>query len=102
MPRIDLADFTSPDIDILSGRDKGEWARSQIDINNWDKAKETVVVYSPHELVVTTSFYLGLFSDTIESYGEKDFRDKYTFEGKDITNKIEFCIDKSIKKSSPF
>lgn len=80
----------------LSGFDSGSTARKSLNLDifdNMDESMEIIVETKCH--VITTSFFMGLFADSIYSLGEDGFRDKYKITGDVyIKNSIEDGIDR--------
>ena len=101
--KIDIDDYRDDRSIVLSGRPKGEWVRSEECLGNIDEGSENIIVIIPEDLkLVTTSFLLGLLGDSIRKLGKENFLNKFNFEGKDISEKLEMCIQEALKKYSPF
>lgn len=103
MKTIDLAKYRSGGTRVYAGRERGEKVRQSADLDSADRAEEIVEVQIPSEIfAVTSSFFLGMFTDSIERLGETGFREKYRFVGKDISSVYESGIREALAKSSPF
>lgn len=101
--KIEIDKYRESDSIVLSGRPKGEDTRAKENLDEVDKKREDVIVSIPTDLkIITSSFLLGLLGDSIRLYGREDFLDKYKFEGKDIQNKLENCINVALNSKSPF
>lgn len=95
--KIDLTEFTEEksDKDVLFGEDNGKKARKIFKLNKIDSNNDTIIVYIPDKICcVTTSFFKGMFEDSLIKLGEIDFNGKYKFECSnhaysDIKNFIE-------------
>ena len=88
----------------LSGKPRGEAARAHYDLEQEDKRPEGVVVRIPtYVLMITSSFFLGLFSPSIETLGEAGFRNKYQFEAnQDQMTHVQRGMDRALASRSPF
>lgn len=77
---IDLTRFRSANSKVLSGRDEGYLARKQLDIDSLDKTGEQYNVIIPKDTwAFNSSFFLGLFGDSVRNLGEVGFKQKYKF-----------------------
>ncbi|WP_156478017.1 hypothetical protein [Acetobacter malorum] len=83
----------------LSGKERGEAARNLFQLDNLDKASETVVVRVPHYLyAMSSSYFLGLFSPSVTRFGSKEkFLEHYRFEAspsimKSVLHAISRCL----------
>jgi hypothetical protein len=100
---IDLARFNSPGIRVYAGRPRGEAARSEAGLDEADTKGEMVEVRVPPDLFsINSSFFLGMFGDSIRNLGEEEFRRRYTFVGPDIRMVIEDSIREAVNTGSPF
>lgn len=65
----------------LSGKERGEQARSHFNLDSLDEQGGVVVVKVPEYVyALSSSFFLGLFSPTIKKIGERGFREMYKFD----------------------
>lgn len=84
---VDLTDYHTKGVRIMSGRGRGVSVREKADIEHWDdqlaeESGATVTVVIPAEVVfVASSFYLGLFGPSIRRFGADGFEERYRFEG---------------------
>ena len=67
------------EVRILSGKVPGMAARKRFDLDQLDRSPSRVQVVIPVP-VVTSSFILGMFSQSVERLGVEGFFDKYHFE----------------------
>lgn len=98
---IDLARARSgADVDVLAGRDKGEYWRNQFHVDTLDLADEQVHVRVPANLsLLSLSFFLNLFGKSVRTFGREAFMNKYHFEGNDgIIPQIEEGIAQALKR----
>jgi hypothetical protein len=103
MPRqIDLATFNSSGVRVYAGRDRGEAARRDARLADADAAGEAIVVLIPEDVFsINSSFFLGMFGDSIRLLGEDGFRRQYTFVGPGIDLVLEDGIREALRTSSP-
>lgn len=76
---IDFQQFDGP---LYSGRNRGESARTKINLNESEnKQGYFFLVTIPHNfLVITSSFFLGLFGPSIQKCGSREkFLQKFDF-----------------------
>jgi hypothetical protein len=82
MVMLDLAPLTDHgQITVISGKDRGEQARTRFELDRLDASAETVDVYFPATVIsVTPSFVQGMFSKSVWRYRSVDaFTTKYRF-----------------------
>ena len=78
---VDLEDICMEDTKVLSGRDKGRLAREIFALHTWDTRKGMILVKIPDRVVsLNSSYFIGLFCDSVKLLGEEVFREKYVFE----------------------
>jgi hypothetical protein len=79
--KIDLNEVRNPPRSgLLSGRDAGIAARAHFHLDKLDAQDVPVEVVIPDEVFsLNTSFFLGLFGDSVRSLGPEGFRKKYRF-----------------------
>jgi hypothetical protein len=103
---IDLNEVRNPpNSGLLSGRDSGLAARARFGVSKLDASPGTVTVIIPDEVFsMNTSFFLGLFGESVRSLGEIQFRRKYVFHCDEEIHRptIERGIEKALKESSIF
>jgi hypothetical protein len=64
----------------LSGRPKGQELRSRLKLKNEDESPAEVAVIIPDSiLTLNSSFFLGLFGESVRKLGEQRFKSKYKF-----------------------
>jgi len=86
---------------VLAGRDRGEEVRRTAQVAQLDHAEGVVEVRVPTDLFsVTSSFFLGLFGESIRVLGDEGFRQHYRFTGKPIDRVREDSI-RSVGMTSP-
>jgi len=80
---------------ILSGKDNGIALRTKLKMDEKDKDDNTYeVIISKEVYSFNSSYFLGLFEDSIKKIGESKFREKYKF---DCTPVIMENIEDGIK-----
>ena len=84
MVEIKLSDLTRDgEVRNLSGHERGVAAREKFNLPNLDSAPETVVVVVPDDITtLTSSFFQGMFSESVQSLGnDRDrFLNHYQFD----------------------
>lgn len=102
MTVIDLDKYRSGGSRIFSGRDRGEVVRAAVKLDNLDKTATEVSVLVPLDVMsVNSSFFLGMFGESIRELGEEGFRKKYHFGGKNIESTIDDAIAEELRRVSP-
>src|SRR6185437_6247461 len=103
---IDLNEVRAPkNSGLLSGRDSGVAARQHFGVGKLDRSPGGVDVIIPDEVFsMNTSFFLGLFGDSVRFLGPEQFRTKYRFVGDQEIHgpTIERGIKKALKESTIF
>ena len=97
---LDFAEMGGP---VYSGRAKGELARKTFDLGARDDEQCNVIVYIPEDTYsVTTSFFLGLFGESIRRAGSREaFLNRYRFEGPDLfMSTFDTCISRALLDQS--
>ncbi len=88
MDKIDLSVIQSKKYKVLSGVDLGVLARKHFKIDDLDTQSAPVTLVVPKDVFsLNSSFFSGLFHDSIVKLQEKGFREKYIFECTDIIRK---------------
>jgi hypothetical protein len=104
-PKLDLGKaLTSRESRVLSGRDRGIECRQRFNVAALDGAPGIVIVSIPRDIYsVNTSFFLGLFGESVRSLGKEAFIAKYKFECDDVHREtIAGGIERALKESSIF
>lgn len=92
MTSINLEQFAQGRITLLAAKPKGAEARSVLKIDELDLTSDVVDVIIPSYIItITPSFFLGLFSKSLDVLGEDKFFEKYHFKDERIS------IQKQIK-----
>jgi hypothetical protein len=98
---IDLSKARSAqEVDVLAGRDKGEYWRGQFSIDALDRTEGEVRVHVPNDLsLLSLSFFLNLFGKSVRMFGREAFLAKYRFEGNTALDpQIEKGISQALKR----
>lgn len=100
--RIDLNSYRDPKSRIFSGRVRGEQVRLAARLPELDTSDTEIEVHVPEDAFsVTSSFFLGMFRDSINLLGEEPFRRRFRFTGKNIQRVVDESIKEALKRSSP-
>lgn len=97
MKTIDLDEFTDGGrVHNLAGKERGEFARQKLNIDSLDTEESVIEVLVPeHIYAVSSSFFLGLFSLSLQALGTKEsFSSKYQFRA---TPTVQDQIDRAIE-----
>lgn len=99
---IDLGKYRSGKSRVFAGRARGAAVRAQTTVETLDTEEGDVQVVIPDDvLVVNTSFFLGLFGDSVRQLGASGFRDKYNFIGPIRDEIIADGIEQALREQSP-
>lgn len=100
---VDLKDYRTRDSRVFSGRERGAAVRRSAELDRLDKEPKTLVeVRVPEDIFsVNSSFFLGMFGDSIRALGAEGFRAKYRFEGADISRLVDTCIVAALREETP-
>ena len=100
--RITLNDYRSRGGKVFAGRERGEKVRHAAQLGLLDEQDVCVTVFVPEDIFsVNSSFFLGMFGESVRRLGEEGFRAHYRFEGKDISDTVEDGIREAIASVSP-
>jgi hypothetical protein len=101
--RIDLNDYRTRGVHVFSGRDRGITIRKKLDLSRIDLTPETVTIIVPKDVFsVNSSFFQGLFGDSVRALGEDRFKQKYDFDAAEvIKNSIARGIKDALKNYLP-
>jgi hypothetical protein len=88
---------------VLSGREFGEMARDEVKLSSIDfESNATVEIKVPSDFIaVTSSFFRGMFGDSIRNLGESKFRSRFRFVGKNIDRVKEDGIRDALREKLP-
>ena len=96
---IDLNIFRSGNSRVFAGRDRGAAVRLRASV---EPDEDDVQVVIPDDVIVlNTSFFLGLFGDTIRRLGASGFRQKYHFLGPIRPEVVTDGIEQALREQSP-
>lgn len=98
MKKIDLGVLGSR---VLSGRIEGHSVRASLHLNEEDLLLDKWIVTLLEDLFsLNTSYFLGLFGDSVRTLGPMKFKEKYIFENAKpyILKNIEEGIDRAMKE----
>lgn len=101
--RLDLAEYQSEGAKIFAGRQRGSFVRNAAQIASLSDSKDELEVLVPEgTYVVTSSFFLALFGQTIRDLGAEEFRRRVHFSGRNIARVVEQSIYEAIEAAKPF
>jgi hypothetical protein len=87
---------------VLAGREYGQSARKEAKLDDLDALDRDVVVSVPSDFIaVSSSFFRGMFGDSIRRLGESVFRRRYKFVGKSIDRVKEDGIRDALREEFP-
>lgn len=79
MKRIKLKDYID-NKKVLSGREKGKKLREKLKIGEKDDDNEKVEIVIPMDVYAfNSSYFLGLFGESVRKLGKEKFLEKYNF-----------------------
>lgn len=100
MTKINLQKFRQADSKIYSGRNMGIDARKILNLNKLDKSPQSCEVIIPRDTwAINSSFFGGLFEESVIQLGEIEFRKKYHFifdNGAELSPELESNINEGI------
>ena len=102
--RIDLSQFSTEGIRVLSGRDRGIDVRTNLRLSEIDKdsSAEAVFVIPPTIPFVNSSFFLGLIGQSVQELGREAFVRKYSIEASPrLAERFNQAIDRVLLTTSP-
>ena len=81
MTELRLETLTKGKVRNLSGHERGLEARTFYNLDDMDETDEVVKIIFPNDIdVIATSFFLGMFSESIKRFKSKDaFLRHYSF-----------------------
>ena len=97
---IKLQSYRKSESSMYSGREHGLEIRKELDLNKKDKdEKKYIIQISDDTIAINSSFFGGLFSDSVVGLGEERFKKKYIFQnnkGKEVKETIKKDIEEGI------
>lgn len=108
--QIKLVEKLMKNSDMLAGRPYGVKAREYFEIEKKDKNNEEYIVVIDEEKIesIAPSFFLGLFSISINRFGEQGFFKKYEFKNQnnekirsDYEDDIMEAIEWALREGEP-
>jgi hypothetical protein len=101
MISIDLSSFAGGM--VIAGRSKGAAARDHFHLDQVDEAPELATVKIPLEVIsLNSSFFLGMFGQSIQKLGREKFLEKYNFECAPVLlDDIMSGIRQALNKANP-
>ena len=91
--------FSELGMPVFTGRARGLSDRARLKLDDIDKKDETVRVLIPSDVyTVTSSYFLGLFGESIRALGRDDFIRRYSFDSPShIAHKIDDWISRALR-----
>lgn len=97
---IKLQGFRKNESRMFSGREFGIEVRCKIDLDSRDQDFETYYIQiSDDTMAINSSFFGGLFSESVLTLGAERFREKYIFQnekGKSLKDTLQKDIEEGI------
>jgi hypothetical protein len=87
---------------VLAGREYGQSASKEAKLAELDAQDLEIVISVPVDFIaVSSSFFRGMFGDSIRRLGEVEFRRRYKFTGKNIDRVKEDGIRDALREEFP-
>jgi hypothetical protein len=105
MRSVDLAPFRDADLRIFAGRDRGQSARTavQLDQLDFDARFDRVVIRVPEDTWdVSSGFWLGMFGPSVRRLRRDGFMARYEFRGGFRREDVEAGIEEALSEEDPF
>lgn len=100
--RVDLGQYQDAGSKVFSGRPRGAAVRERAKLTVLEGSAERIDVHVPEDTIsLTSSFFLGMFRDSIRGLQEAGFRARYQFTGKDVSRVVNDSIREALKRESP-
>ncbi len=100
MKEINLIKFRANGSKIFSGRARGITARNELKLNEFDATDGVVKVLIPKDTwSINSSFFGGLFEQSVINLKKEDFLQKYKFQFEDgtpLSDELQHNIDEGI------
>jgi hypothetical protein len=99
---IDLDRYKSKTSRVYSGRDRGEAVRKELNLDFVDNSPDVIFIKVPLDTIsINSSFFLGMFGESVRKLTEQGFRKKYVFQAKEVINRnIDEGIVRALKEKS--
>lgn len=99
--KIDFSKYMDKGVKVLSGRDKGQEMRKNLNLDKVDFSDELVDVFIPDIVYsINSSFFLGFFGPSVRFLTEEKFRGKYIFHCDAVLMKnVDDGIARALKES---
>ncbi|MBA2293130.1 MAG: hypothetical protein H0W15_11830 [Gemmatimonadales bacterium] len=99
---IELLAYMTDGAHALVGRKRGELVRKANKLDDLDDTTDTIVVTVAQDIwSVNSSFFLGMFGNSIRKLGEAAFRRRYRFVGKGTAELVDDGVRTALRRSSP-
>lgn len=99
---INLNDISNKEVQVISGRSRGEATRKKFKIEKIEEEHNQVKVIIPKECYcLNSSFLLGLFGKSIRKFGSKKFKEVFVFvNDENHREEIEEAITRALMSSN--
>lgn len=98
--KINVSNYKSKETKIYSGKPRGESVRRQLGLNEKDQDSNVYTFHFPKDTMsINSSFFGGLFEESVIHLGRKKFEQKYRFfyDGdKELSDILKFNIEEGI------
>lgn len=100
---IQLSRFTSAESMLMSGRERGVELRRKLNLDVVDFHPEQCSVCVPEHIIsLNSSFFQGLFGESVRRLGEAKFRAKYEFSAtQPILDDVDRGIRDALNEANP-
>lgn len=101
---VDLGQFRDKDVHVYSGRERGRVVRqsARLDELDQDPSIDQVIIRVPKDTWdVASSFWLGMFGDSVRKLRGEAFRSRYRFEGGILPEDVEAGIQDALFEENP-
>jgi hypothetical protein len=99
---IDLGRYRTGGSQVFAGRERGQKVRAAARLDEIDRTDNEVEIRVPEDIYsLNSSFFLGMFGDSVRRFGETEFRRRYRFVGEDLEALINEGIREALRTTSP-
>lgn len=98
--KINLEDYKQGKSKLFAKRDYGNEVRNNLNLTKLEQDYDIIEIEIPYStLSVNTSFFLGLFEESINTLGVENFKEKYRFNCSEIVKiSIKGNLDRMQRK----
>lgn len=94
-------DFAKLGMPVFTGRDRGAEARKQLKLDSIKDGEIVTIIIPEDTYTVTSSYFLGLFGNSVRTLGRDKFIETFKFEApKHIVVKLDDWISRAIREQT--